>query len=210
MAKRTYTQEEVDAILSKAIEQQSKDAGKLSHEELVAAAAEVGISRDAIDTAARDVTSPASREKQDDKTMLATGRRRAWRALLRHVVVFAIVNAMLAFINFATTPAFLWCAIVFFGWGIGVAMQLLSILFADEERTVSRERRRRDRRARKERWRKRGQAFERAVDEGVRVLLDAADKGKGTGRVRVAAHASEPEAESETESEPESESEMRR
>ena len=204
MVKRTYTQEEVDAILSRAIEQQSKDAGQLSHDELVAAAAEVGISKDAIDTAARDVTKPPS----DDKALLDAGKKRAWQAFLRHVVVFAIVNAMLWFINLATSPAFMWCAIVFFGWGIGVAMQLLSILFADDERIVERQRRKRDRRARKERWRRRGEAFEHAVDEGVRVLLDAADKTKGAARVRVARSTAAAEAESEPE--PESEREMRR
>jgi hypothetical protein len=171
MTKRTYNQEEVDAILDRAIRAQAKDGTRLTHEELVSAAAEVGIPRDAIDSAARDGDAALS-----DERILATWKRRARLAFLRHFITYALVIAMLAFINMLTTPAFPWFGIVVLGWGIGIAMHFMGTFFADEERVLERERRRAEKRARRERWRKRGESFEVAVNQGVRALIEMANQ----------------------------------
>jgi hypothetical protein len=185
VAKPTYTDDEVEAILERAIKAQQNDAGKLSHEDLVSAASEVGISREAIDAAARELKAPSGDgEVPGDAQIIRAWRKRAWRAFIRHFVTFALVNGMLAFINIAASPSFLWFPIVILGWGIGIAMQLLGILFADEERILVRERRKLEKKARRNRWKKKGDDFERAVSEGVRVLLDAANK---QDRSRIAA-----------------------
>jgi hypothetical protein len=204
VAKRTYTQEEVEAILDRAIRQQSKDASKLTHDELVSAAAEVGIPKEAIDTAARELGEPAKSPARSDEQIVSAWRKRAWRAFIRHFVTFVLVNAMLAFINLATSRAFLWFPIVILGWGIGVSMQLLGILFADEERIVARERRRLEKRERRERWKAKGDDFEKAVSEGVQFLLDAANK-QDRARIAPPTRVARTPEEQEPEDEPEDE-----
>src|SRR5579871_5481749 len=136
MAKRTYSQEEVDAILDRALRAQSTDGTRLTHEELVSAAAEVGIPRDAIDAAAKEGASETS-----DKELLRAWKRRARMGFVRHFVTYALVIAMLAFINMMTTPAFPWFGIVALGWGIGIALHFVNTFFVDEERVLERERR---------------------------------------------------------------------
>jgi hypothetical protein len=207
MPERTYSQEEVEAILDRALKAQAKDGARLTHDELVAAAGEVGIPKTAIDAAARDLESRAPNEPTD-AAIVAAWKKRARLGFLRHVVTYLLVGAMLALINFASGASFLWFPIVLLGWGVGVAMHLMSLLFADEERIVERERRRLARRARRERWKRRSADFERAVDQGVRALLDMAnqrgarvDVPRGPSeRVRVGG---EPEAEPEAEAEDE-------
>jgi hypothetical protein len=173
VAKRTYSQEEVDAILERAIAQQQAESAGLSHEDLVSAAGEVGISKAAIDAAAREVASGTPAPSSDAQVVRAW-KKRAWRGFIKHFTTFVLVNTMLAFVNIATSTAFLWFPIVILGWGIGVAMQLLGIVLADEERIVERERRKAERRARRERWKAKGADFEHAVTEGVRMLLETA------------------------------------
>ncbi|HEY1954652.1 MAG TPA: 2TM domain-containing protein [Polyangiaceae bacterium] len=170
---KTYDQEEVDAILERALRAQGKDGTRLTHEELVAAAAEVGIPKEAIDAAAREGEAVAARAT--DAQLVATWKRRARLRFARHFVVYFLVNALLALINFLTTPSFPWFGIVTLGWGIGIAMHFMSVFFADEERVLERERRRAEKRARREKWRRRGADFDRAVDHGVRALLEIAN-----------------------------------
>ena len=180
MAKRTYSQEEVDAILERALRAQAKDGTRLTHEELVSAAGEVGIPREAIDAAAREGASAVS-----DKELLRAWKRRARMAFLRHFITYVLVIGMLAVGNMLTTPSMPWFAIVALGWGIGIAMHFLGTFFADEERVLMRERRRAEKLARRERWRKRSDRFEEVVEQGVRAIVDMAnEKGKGA-RVRV-------------------------
>lgn len=178
MAKRTYTQEEVDAILDRALRAQAKDGTGLTHEELVSAAAEVGIPREAIDAAAREGAVETS-----DQELLRAWKRRARIRFLRHFVTYVLVIAMLAFINMMTAPAFPWFGIVALAWGIGIAMHFLGTFFADEERVLVRERRRAEKLARRNRWRKRGERFEDVVEQGVRALVDIANQNGA--RVRV-------------------------
>jgi hypothetical protein len=65
---------------------------------------------------------------------------------------------------------------VLLGWGVGIAMHFINTFFADEERVLERERRRAERRARRARWKRRGREFERAVDQGVRALIEMANQ----------------------------------
>ncbi len=174
MTKKTYSQEEVDAIFARAIEHQSAESQKLSREEIVSAASEVGISANAIDDAERDLAQAST--TKTDRDLLRTWRRRSRLAFARHFVVYVLVNALLAFINVMTTPHFLWFLLAALGWGIGIAMHFMSAAFPDEERILERERRNVEKRARRDRWKKRGASFERAVNEGVKLLLEATER----------------------------------
>jgi len=173
-AKRIYSQDEVDAILARAIESQAKEQAGLTHDDIVNAASEVGISRDAIEAAEHELRQNDGR--RSDQEILRAFKRRQKLAFARHFVVYVLVVGMLVFVNLATSTAFLWSLVAALGWGIGIAMHFMNVAFPDDERILERERRREARRARRDRWQKRGADFERAVNEGVRLLLEASQK----------------------------------
>jgi gas vesicle protein len=186
--RRTYSQEEVNAILARAIERQS--TSDLSHEELTAAAAEVGVSAEALDEAAREVTAQRTRALEEQEL-----RVEKWAKFWRHLRSFVLVNAMGALIFFLTGIGVKMVMPMFTGWGIGLAIHFLVTALSDPARErVRRERRRalraereaikEERRRAKERRRDIGRHLEQRADEfghavsrGVATILEvAADK----------------------------------
>src|SRR5215472_9237995 len=125
MANRVYTKEEVDAILSRAFEKQHRGDTTM-HEELVAAAREVGLPREAIESAAAEVLD-RRREDVDVKSL----RRRQWHGFFAHLVPYVLVNALLVFLN-VETSSFPWSVIPLLAWGVGLSSHLLAVALADE------------------------------------------------------------------------------
>lgn len=185
MADRVYTKDEAEAILARAIELQVQQ-GSTSHEDLIAAANEVGVPAAAIERAASEVLT----RKRDDADMREL-RARQWRAFLAHLVPYLLVNALLGFINWML-GGFPWMVIVLLGWGIGLGSHLLAVALPDTPRLKRRLERDRAREARR-RGRRYGVRVEDS-QEGVRVAagedreeegvieeVAAAEAGKGTG-----------------------------
>lgn len=197
-----YSDEEVDEILRRAIERQRDDSTKLSHDDLVAAAGEIGIDPKDVEAAIAEVRAaakpaaasapakerPAPRvaddDEEDDETLLADDVRGRRARFVRHFISFLVVNAAMAGMNLLTGPPwwFLWIVL---GWGIGVAMQAARAFIPDDpqrqKQRLRRLRRRRDRElrrdrahARRTRGHERKKDFERAVQEGVGLLLSTA------------------------------------
>jgi hypothetical protein len=127
---REYTKEETDAILARAAELQRGE--RTTHDELVAAAGEVGISRDAVEKATAEVLGG-----RRDRAALAAQRARAWRQFLAHLVPYVMVSALLGFINYLTT-SFPWALIVMLAWGVGLASHLLAVVLPDPEEQLRR------------------------------------------------------------------------
>jgi hypothetical protein len=132
---RIYTKEEADAILARALDMQRGDG--TSHEDLVAAAREVGVAPEVLERAAAEVITG----RQDEVELVAI-RERAWRGFYAHLVPYVMVGALLGFLNYMTT-SFPWAVIAMFAWGIGLASHLLAVVTADRERLMSRVVRRR-------------------------------------------------------------------
>jgi hypothetical protein len=153
MAARRYTREQVDAILGRALREQHDESG-MTHEELVAAAKEVGVSAEQIERAARDV-----KDGQEIEQRVAVHMRKRWRAFGTHLVSYLLVMAFLGFVNFMTTgyPWVVWPAA---GWGLGLAFHLLGLLSGDPEKIERKIRKREQKRVR---------AFH--ADSGVRVQV---------------------------------------
>lgn len=173
-----YTDAEVEEILRRAIERQRDDAGKLSHEDLVAAAGEIGIDAKDVEAAVAEVrgsatapvrpaaaTAPAraaaeadAGEDEDDETLLSDDSRSRRASFVRHLVTFLVVNGALAGMNVLTGGPwwFLW---VVLGWGIGVALQAVGLVMPEgpqgKKNRLRRLRRRRERERRKDRVRER-------------------------------------------------------
>ncbi len=133
---RLYDDEEVRAIVDRALGQ--RPAGGVSHEDLLAIGAGVGLSKAAMESAAIE-------HRETRQTELAVGRvlSRRRRAVAAHAFVFISVNAVLFAINFLTTPGQWWVLFSVFGWGLGLLLHAGFALSASvSPQRLQRERRR--------------------------------------------------------------------
>jgi len=169
MTDRKYNRDEADAILRRAIERDSK-RGELAHEDLVAAAREVGVSPEALEAAAEEVL--AERTRQTD---LAFVRREQRQGFIGHLIPYILVNGLLITINVLTTR-FPWALFPAFGWGIGLFSHLMAVLRPDPQRLERRLQRRLERerrRALRNKIRTNSHQIEREVGEGISAVLHA-------------------------------------
>jgi hypothetical protein len=182
---RSYTREEADEILRRALLQQGTGDG-VHHDDLVAAAREVGIPTDAIESAAQQL---GERRVVDERVQLLRIRKR--RAFLRHLMTYMIVNAGMFFVDRLDGGAwwFHWPLVI---WGIFLLLAGVRQLAPDREGLVKRAERELERERKKEEKRRQRAAranarargvktssegvseFESAVEEGVSALLSAA------------------------------------
>jgi hypothetical protein len=177
-----YSDDEVKEILRRALERQQVGADGIDHEDLVAAAKEVGIDPAALERAAAETR--LDREARDAVVAERSKKRRRWA---KGLGTFAVVNAFLFIVDLMTAggPWFMWPLV---GWGLFVVLEGLKVLpppsRAAEEELVEREKTRIVRRREKERARRAKEserasrksvetAFENAVEEGVTALLSA-------------------------------------
>jgi hypothetical protein len=181
---KTYSRKEADEILRRALAQESLEG--ISHEDLVAAAREVGIPGPAIEAAAAQVS-----EDQIvlDRAELIRKRRR--RSFIRHLLLFIVINAgIFAFDWFDGGPWFfqypliVW-SVILLSVGIAQLAPEHESLVRRAERELEKEQRRAARRQRRgpRSARQAGislgegtREFEAAVQDGVSSLLSAAAK----------------------------------
>jgi hypothetical protein len=104
----TYTNEEVASILTRALERQH-DGGRISHDELLETAREIGVTTLEIEAA---VT--AEVKARAERLVLEEARARAVRRFAQHLAAFVVTNAILAVVDLKLTGG------VFFYW-IGLA-----------------------------------------------------------------------------------------
>lgn len=125
---RTYSDEETQAILKLAIEQHQSRDGGLRHDELVAAAAELGVEAAAIDRAI--ATLDRQQPIQAELVRIEEKRR---RSLVQHVTTYLVVNTFLLGIDLLTGGG-LWFYWPLLGWGLAVALQATRAVWPDRER----------------------------------------------------------------------------
>jgi len=187
-----YSDAEVEAIFRRALERQVEEEGGYGHDELVAAAREVGLDEAAVERAVAEVA--AERGTEAVRAKLKKKSRERW---LKHLVTYVVVAGGLLGLHALgyMGAAAVWIATL---WGMGLALQTFSTLrgpsderIAKEQRRLNRAARRRARaRARAEEQRRReeerrrriaegksGDELERVIEEGVALLLSAAAKG---------------------------------
>jgi hypothetical protein len=196
VSERRYSEEEVQEILSRALEKQGLDASTTSHEELRRAAEEVGISREDFEAAAGELGQKDEQRKMSaDYRAWLRRRRRGW---FRHFSIYLVVCAFIVALDLFTAPfsgGFHWSFFPIAGWGLGVVLHLLAVIFSrDEQEWIERELRRRQW---SKRWRERRKKFERGsaafeqiVTAGVDAFVKALgeqqrSQGQGGARVRV-------------------------
>jgi hypothetical protein len=205
---KTYSREEADEILRRALAEQAADG--ISHDDLVAAAREVGIPEGSIEAAASQLG-----EHRSIKERVELLRQQKRRAFARHLASFVIANGGICLFDyFDGGPWFFQYVLIV--WGIFLLLIGIRQLAPEEaslvrraEREIEKERRKAERQRRRT-----GQApghpggmkgatreFEQAVQEGASALLGAAARairdfnpGKPPQRFRANDAEDEPQA----------------
>jgi hypothetical protein len=113
---RRYSDQDIQAIVQRALEQQGAATGDLSHADLLGIGEQIGVSADALERAAHDVVE--ARRSAEAKTRITSTRRR-W--LAAHAAVFALINGLLFAVNALTTPGEWWFLFSAVFWGLALS-----------------------------------------------------------------------------------------
>ena len=189
-SKPTYSQDEVNEIIRRALDKQNARQDHLDHDDLVAIADEVGIDRASLERATAEIAKDRDRSlaQDDEAKAVAAERTIQLRSFLGALVSHAIMNAAFYVIDtrFFGGTWFKWPLL---GSAILLAFRLRRVL-APQEQMLRRRRKEERRRARAQRraaWTNfkqqvlpsdppqlKSKEFERAVQTGVAALLDIA------------------------------------
>ena len=173
---RSYTQDEVNAILRRALATREDFADGVTHQELIETAREVGIAPHAIEQAI------AEEKRERDRLVLVGEIQRGRRSRFTgHLVTFAFVNALCFAIDFLT-PGQSWFYWVLVPWGMVLLLSALRLTRPPGVREVERLERRRQREQHRIERRRRNEALhgaitrsaghiEKVVEEGASLLL---------------------------------------
>jgi hypothetical protein len=147
-AKRTYSQEEVNEILKRAMKQQHLEEQGLSHEELVEMAGEVGIDRAALESATAELVETRAGEmaRREQALELSQERSRLLSAFVGALFTYLVIGGILYFIDrrFSGGTWYFW---VLMGFAIALLFRLRSVIFP--QRSLARRKARELKRARK-------------------------------------------------------------
>lgn len=175
MGQRSYTRQEMEEILRRAAERTQQAEDGVRHDDLVAAAREVGIDPSAIDDALAELG-----QEKTAEAAAARWTRDARRRFASHFSTYAIVMAFLVSLNVLASPEVWWSLYVALGWGLGVAFSARRALMApseaDVEKMLAREEKRAAKRARREAQRQAAEAWRtrwRELGDQARVASEA-------------------------------------
>jgi hypothetical protein len=179
----TYTREEMDAILKRAIERQQAKAEEIGHEDLVAAAGEVGIPREEVEAAARDLEAEKARRAagaaapvaRREAAALDQDRGPAVRKLLQRAMTYFALSMFFLFIGHETATG--WWIWPVLAMGVSLVIRASRVFFGEPggraEQSLPRRERRRLRRE------ERLADFERKVAIGADALVRVIEEAKG-------------------------------
>lgn len=199
--KPSYTQEEVNEILRRALSQEANRESALSHEDLVEIAKEAGIERSSLDQAIADLAQEHVRElaRQGEAVEIAAERRLELKRFGSALVSHATLNVFLYLVATRLLGSSFWVWPLL-GSGALLALRLRHVIFPYDKvlRRRKRERRQRERERRaalRADWGKRilggtgpvpdpAKAFEAVVQKGVSALLAVAERKLDEHRAR--------------------------
>jgi len=177
-----YSDEEVREILRRAVERQHERDDRLSHDELEAAAQEIGIDAGTLRRAAEEVRHDTARKRKR-----AERRKRERLKYLQSLLSFAFTTGLLYFVDLFT-PGGPWYHWVLLIWGTIMAIKGAKLFLpgaverrdrredARERAHALREQKRQERQKSRAGRRQVERDFEDAVEKGVTLLLSAAAK----------------------------------
>lgn len=182
MAQRSYTREEMEEIFRRAAERTQAQEDAVRHEDLVAAAREVGIDPSTLDDALAELG-----EEKTAEAAAARWTREARQRFVSHFSAYAIVMTFLGALNVLATPGIWWALYVGLAWGLGVAFSarraLLRPTTEQVERLLAREEKRAAKKAAREARRQAAEAWRRRWRELGDEAKAAAEARKRRGSV---------------------------
>lgn len=113
---RRYTDEDIQAIIQRALEQQGGAKGEITHSDLLGIGEQVGVSAETMERAAHDVL---EERRASQATERVRSSRKRW--LVAHAAVFALINGLLFTVNALTTPGEWWFLFSVVFWGLALA-----------------------------------------------------------------------------------------
>ncbi len=124
---RGYTQDQVNAILKRALERQGTSA-VITHQELMETARELGIEPSVLEAA---ITEQGELRAYEEARVEWLKKRR--RSFGQHLLSYLIVNLGLFLIDIFTTGG-VWFFFPLFGWGIGLMFDAAATFFPNKHR----------------------------------------------------------------------------
>src|SRR5690606_27663298 len=113
---RIYSDEEARAIFERALELDAKASSQgMRHEELLAAAREVGLPEATVEKAIEEMT--LARAADEARAAIIQRRRRGFK---NHLVPFVAINGFLFLLNWLFSPWLWWAVIPLLFWGLGL------------------------------------------------------------------------------------------
>ena len=123
---RQYTNEEAASIITRVLERQNGEGGRISHDELLETAREIGITTLELEEAVLEETRlRAERIEREEQ------RLRDIKWLYRHLALFVVAGAFCVVIGVKLTGG-TWYRWVVLVWGLGVAVHALRALLPNE------------------------------------------------------------------------------
>lgn len=121
--RREYSTGEVEAIVRIALERQGTE-GRISHDELLETAREIGVSAEDIEEAVAEEA-----RIREAKASIEASRQQSKQLFIANLVSFVVVNAALFVVDRVTTGGtwFYWPLIA---WGVAVAIHAVLLIFA--------------------------------------------------------------------------------
>ena len=164
-----YSRDEVEEILRRALDTQPVE--ELSHDELIDVALEAGIDPQLVESAAEDLALERALGDRKDKIV-----HRRKTHFLGNLWTFAAVNAPLMLIDLMSGPGW-WVQWVMGTWAIGLALMGGRAYFPNKGELDAKAKRQLQRAGRRRKKQRPGESdLERAIDAGVRAMVDAAAK----------------------------------
>jgi hypothetical protein len=191
--KPTYSQDEVNEIIRRALDRQAERADHLDHDDLVAIADEAGIDRESLERATAELAQDRDQSvsRTDEAKEIAAERAIQLKRFGATLVSHAVMNAVLYYIDtrFFAGAWFRWPLL---GSAVLLALRLRHVLAPYDQllkrrRRLERQRERERRRAARMEWKQRlfagtspptdrAKEFESVVQSGVAALLEIASR----------------------------------
>jgi hypothetical protein len=123
---RQYSNEEAASIIARVLDRQNGEGGRISHDELLETARDIGVTTLELEEAVvAETRARAERIVRDEE------RQRDLRKLLRHAITYVIVVAFCLVVDHRLTGG-VWSFWVALSWGVLVALHALKALLPNE------------------------------------------------------------------------------
>ncbi len=123
---REYTNEEAASIITRVLDRQNGEGGRISHDECLETAREIGVTTLELEAA---VTEEVRLRAQ--KLVREEEQQRALRKLLTHAVLFVVGSALCFVIDVRFTGG-VWYPYVLLAWLLGVALHAIRVLMPND------------------------------------------------------------------------------